>query len=301
MRVHLMCGALTCAMLLAGAAFARDGGQPLYRMTPQQAHVYIGAMHKAEPDLRKRIAAIGRKNIGQPYSLNLLGEYPFQLHDSQPMFNLAASDCVVFVEHTYAMAMSQSWDEFFWMLQRIRYKDGVIGVASRNHYTEVDWNVNNSWLVTDISAALAGPGGPAYAMTVDRAGFLKTRHQTEASFAVQETTQPYVDKTQVTRALTGLDNGDMVNVVSSKDGKVLVTHVGLVVIGADGQKMFLHSSEPQVREETFDAFIARAAQREARLLSQGKNPQKLAGFKFLRLNQPILVPPAAPQPRPTGR
>ncbi len=302
MRISLTSAAFSfCALLLAGSALATDSAQPLYRMTPKEAHVYIASMQTAEPDLRKRIAAIGRKNIGQPYSLNLLGEYPFQLHDSLPMFNLAASDCVVFVEHTYAMALSQSWEEFFWMLQRIRYKDGVIGVASRNHYTEVDWNVNNSWLVTDISADLSGPGGPSYAMTVDRAGFLKTRHQTNAQFAVQETTQRYVDKSQVAQAIRGLDNGDMVNVVSTKDGKYLVTHVGLVVLAPDGKKMFLHSSEPQVREETFDAFIARAAERETRLLREGKNPQKLAGFKFLRLKQNIVVPPAAPQPRPTGR
>jgi hypothetical protein len=136
-------------------------------------------VHEAEPDLRKRIAAIGRKNIGQPYSLNLLGEFPFEVHDDLPMFSLDHSDCVVFAEHTYAMALSQSWEEFFWMLQRIRYRDGVIGVATRNHYTEMDWNVANRWLVTDISAELAGAAGPGYDMTVDRARFLKTRHHTE--------------------------------------------------------------------------------------------------------------------------
>ena len=142
-------------------------------------------IHQAEPDLRKRIAAIGRQNIGQPYMLNLLGEFPYQLHDTLPMFSLDHSDCVVFAEHTYAMALSQSWEEFFWMLQRIRYKDGVVGVATRNHYTEVDWNINNNWLVTDISAQLAGADGPSYGLTVDRARFLKTRHQTDSSLPVQ--------------------------------------------------------------------------------------------------------------------
>jgi len=93
-------------------------------MSPLEAGRYIAHIHQAEPDLRKRIAAIGRQNIGQPYTLNLLGEYPYQLHDTLPMFSLDHSDCVVFAEHTYAMALSQSWEEFFWMLQRIRYKEG---------------------------------------------------------------------------------------------------------------------------------------------------------------------------------
>ena len=70
--------------------------QPLYRMQPVEAGRYIAWVHEAEPDLRKRIAAIGRKNIGQPYRLNLLGEFPFQVHDDLPMFSLDHSDCVVF-------------------------------------------------------------------------------------------------------------------------------------------------------------------------------------------------------------
>ena len=118
---------------------------------------------QAEPDLRKRIAAIGApEHRPAVHAATCWASIPFELHDSLPMFSLENSDCVVFAEHTYAMALSQSWEEFFWMLQRIRYKDGVIGVATRNHYTEVDWNINNSWLVTDISAELAGAGGPSY-------------------------------------------------------------------------------------------------------------------------------------------
>jgi hypothetical protein len=270
----------------------------IYQMSPVEAGRYVAWVRQAEPDLRKRIAAIGRKNIGQPYRLNLLGEFPFEVHDDLPMFSLDHSDCVVFAEHTYAMALSQSWEEFFWMLQRIRYRDGVIGVATRNHYTEMDWNVANRWLVTDISAELAGPSGPVYGMTIDRARFLKTRHHTERNIPIETSRQSYVSKDQVASIASRLREGDFVNVISTRDGEFWASHVGLVVLGADGQRHFLHSSEPQVREETFESFIARAAAREERNRREGKNGQKLAGFKFLRLNDNIVVPPMAPQPRP---
>jgi hypothetical protein len=270
----------------------------VYQMSPVEAGRYVSWVHQAEPDLRKRIAAIGRKNIGQPYRLNLLGEFPYEVHDDLPMFSLDHSDCVVFAEHTYAMALSQSWEEFFWMLQRIRYRDGVIGVATRNHYTEMDWNVANRWLVTDISAELAGTAGPSYAMTVDRARFLKTRHHTERSIPVETSRQAYVAKDQVAAIASQLREGDFVNVISTRDGEYWASHVGLVVLGADGQRHFLHSSEPQVREESFESFIARAAAREERNRQEGKKGQVLAGFKFLRLNDNIVVPPMAPQPRP---
>lgn len=289
----LLCGC-SRAPLAADALLST----PIYQMAPQDVNRYLPLMQQAQPELRKRIAAIGRQNIGQPYMLNLLGEYPYQLHDSLPMFSLEKSDCVVFAEHTYAMALSRSWEEFFWMLQRIRYKDGVIGVATRNHYTEVDWNVNNSWLVTDVSAALAGPGGPSYPLTVDRALFLKTRHHTDSTIAVQESREAYIAKDQLTQLLPQMQEGDLVNVVSSRDGKYFVSHVGLIVIGPNGQRNFLNSSEPMVREESFDAFFARTAEREQRTAREGRNGHKLVGFKLLRLNEHIVVPPAAAQPRP---
>jgi hypothetical protein len=270
----------------------------IYQMSPAEAGRYVAWQHQAEPDLRKRIAAIGRKNIGQPYTLNLLGEFPYEVHDNLPMFSLDHSDCVVFAEHTYAMALSQSWEEFFWMLQRIRYRDGVIGVKTRNHYTELDWNVANRWLVTDVSAQLAGANVATYTMTVDRARFLKTRHHTDASIPVETSTQSYVPKEHVAGILDQLQEGDFVNVISTRDGEHWASHVGLVVLGPDGERHFLHSSEPKVREETFASFMARAAEREARNAAAGKNGQKLAGFKFLRLNENVVVPPMAPQPRP---
>jgi hypothetical protein len=274
--------------------------KPLYQMQPAEAGRYIAWEHDHEPDLRKRIAAIARKNIGQPYRLNLLGEFPYQVHDQLPMFSLDHSDCTVFVEHTYAMALSKSWDEFFWMLQRIRYRDGIIGVATRNHYTELDWNVANRWLVNDVSAQLAGPDGPGYTMTVDRATFLRTRHRTEVDIPVETSRQAYVPKARAVALAGQLREGDYVNVVSLlADGKTMVTHVGLVVLGPDGERHFLHSSDPAVREETLASFIARTEAREERNRQAGKKASTLLGFKFLRLNDNIVVPPMAPQPRPS--
>lgn len=271
---------------------------PIYEMEPHDVHRYLAYMQGAEPDLRRRIVAIGRQNIGQPYVLNLLGEYPFELHDRLPMFSLEQSDCVVFAEHTYAMALSRSWEEFFWMLQRIRYKDGVIGVASRNHYTELDWNPNNSWLATDVTEELGGAHVQYYEVTVDRARFLRTRHQTLRDIPVQKTRIAFIGKDKLAPLLAQLHDGDMVNVVSTRNGALYVSHVGLIAVDGKGQRNFLNSAEPKVREESFDAFFERTAEREARNAREGKNGQKLAGFKLLRLNDNIVVPPALPQPRP---
>ena len=95
----------------AGLDAAQLGGllnKPLYQMQPAELGRFLAWQQLDEPDLRRRIAALARKNIGQPYELFLLGEFPYETHDSQPLFNLAKSDCVVFAEHVYAMALSAS-------------------------------------------------------------------------------------------------------------------------------------------------------------------------------------------------
>ncbi|HEX4412246.1 MAG TPA: N-acetylmuramoyl-L-alanine amidase-like domain-containing protein, partial [Lacipirellulaceae bacterium] len=109
--------------------------KPLYKCNESEVDTYLKFLSATEPDLRKRIVTIARKNINQPYELYLLGEMPFEPYDPQPIYCLGKSDCLVFTEHTYAMALSHNWPSFMMMLQRIRYRNGHIGVATRNHYT----------------------------------------------------------------------------------------------------------------------------------------------------------------------
>ncbi len=269
--------------------------KPLFQMQPREVGRYLAWQQLDQPDLRKRIAAIARKNIGQPYELFLLGEFPYETYDTQPLFSLAKSDCVVFAEHTYAMALSASWEEFFWVLQRIRYRDGVIGTATRNHYTEADWNVANSWLVTDVTRTLGAPT-QAYHQRIDRQAFLLKQFKIQRDIPVQPFDDVYVAKQDVAAIESQLQDGDFVNVISGRNGNHYASHVGLIVTGADGSRRLLHSAEPQVREETLQGFIARMAERDAR--NAGQNKVTLSGFKFLRLNDNPQAPAMAPQPRP---
>ncbi|PZP28756.1 MAG: DUF1460 domain-containing protein [Roseateles depolymerans] len=294
--------AATAAQLDAARRTGLDASQldqllnkPLYQMQPAELGRFLAWQQLDEPDLRRRIAALARKNIGQPYELYLLGEFPYETYDPQPMFSLGKSDCVVFAEHTYAMALSSSWEEFFWVLQRIRYRDGVISVATRNHYTEADWNVSNRWLVQDVTAMLGAPA-QAYHQRIDRQAFLMKQFKIQRDIPVQPYDDVYIAKQDVAAVEAQLKDGDFVNVISGLNGSYWASHVGLIVTGADGSRRILHSAEPQVREETLQAFITRLEARDAR--QAGQNKPQLAGFKFLRLNDAPQVPPMAAQPRP---
>jgi hypothetical protein len=295
MKTHHRLAIAGLVLALGAAGFAADApapAKPLYQFTEAEVGAYLGPLQAAEPDLRKRIVHLARMNLGQPYELYLLGEAPFETHDPQPVYCLGKSDCLIFAEHMYAMALSRNWSEFMTVLQRIRYRDGRIGVATRNHYTEADWNPSNRWLVREITGELAGASAVKFNERIDRSKFLLGRYQLKTSFPVEEHHDAYLPYTGIALAAPHLKDGDFVNVVrgvvkpgapvnDTFGGSAWVGHVGLVAHGPDGTLHIIHSAEPAVREETMAQFIARETAHNAERDAAGK--ARLLGFKFLRL------------------
>ncbi len=269
--------------------------KPLYKCNESEVDTYLKFLSATEPDLRKRILTIARKNINQPYELYLLGEMPFEPYDPQPIYCLGKSDCLVFTEHTYAMALSHNWPSFMMMLQRIRYRDGHMGVATRNHYTEADWNISNNWLVEDITKELAGDSAQKFSEKIDRSKFLKNRYGLTVSVPVENHEDEYIPYEKIDLARSQLQDGDFVNIVRATSkphssvqnevygGSAFVGHVGLIGHGPDGVVHLIHSTEPKVREEPIDDYIKRATKDLAQKDKEGK--PRLVGFKFLRLRE----------------
>ena len=195
--------------------------KPLYKFTEAEVDTYLKFLSTTEPDLRKRILHLARKNIGQPYELYLLGEMPFEPYDPQPIYCLGKSDCLVFTEHTYAMALSHNWPSFMKMLQRIRYRDGQLGVVTRNHYTEADWNISNRWLVEDLTAKLAGDKAVKFHEAIDRSKFFKSRYKLDVKVPVEQHDDIYLPYEEIGRAKSQLQDGDFVNIVraTAKPGR----------------------------------------------------------------------------------
>lgn len=272
---------------------AKLEAKPLYKCSEGEVDKYLQFLSASEPDLRKRIVHLARKNIGQPYELFLLGEMPFETYDAQPIYCLGKSDCLVFTEHTYAMALTHDWPSFMRMLQRIRYRDGQLGVATRNHYTEADWNISNRWLVEDITGKLAGDTAVKFHETIDRTKFFKSRYKLDVKVPVEEHDDIYLPYAEIGRAKSELQDGDFVNIVRATSkphsseqneiygGTAFVGHVGLIARGRSGEIHLIHSSEPKVREEPIDQYIARSTKDLQAKDAAGK--PRLVGFKFLRL------------------
>ncbi|MEM7682763.1 MAG: N-acetylmuramoyl-L-alanine amidase-like domain-containing protein [Planctomycetota bacterium] len=260
--------------------------KPLYAFNEAEVDVYLRFLHASTPDLRDRVGHLARKNLGQPYELYLLGEAPFEVYDPQPIYCLDRSDCVVFAEHTYAMALSWDWPTFIAVLQRIRYAEGQIGVVTRNHYTEADWNPSNQWLVQDLSPRLPRRFTDTYRLKVDRARFFAQRYGLNTAHEVEELEVSYVPIERVMDMAGRLEEGDFVNFVYGQasvaggDPACWVGHVGLIVI-EDGKPHLLHSTPPKVKIEPLEGYVAGVlASMDAR---DAAGKRRTFGLKFHRL------------------
>ena len=241
---------------------------PLYSFNEKDVDAYLKFLADEEKDPIARVMHLARKNIGQPYQIFLLGEGPFETYDPDPMYCLDKSDCVTFVEHTYAMALSRDWPTFFKTLQRLRYKDGKVGMLTRNHESVADWNVNNTWLFEEITGKL-GEGKAATAMTLlwkPSKFFAQWNIGQDLPDVPVSTT--YIPRENVESILPELKDGDVAQVVRGNRKDQYVGHFGMVARGNDGVVNMIHSAEPAVREQGILDYME-------------KNP-KTIGFKFLR-------------------
>jgi len=228
----------------------------LYTFNEREVDAYLRWLSADEPNNPARVAQLARKNLGQPYRAFLLGEFPFELRDPDPLYCLSASDCTTFVEQTYALAMSSDWPSFFRTLQRIRYKDGIIGFATRNHFVEADWNPNNAWLFEEITDRLGEGTTKPMQTRVDRAAFL-ARVGLSRDEPPQIVRGSYVPVNQLTRAASGLRDGDIVELVKGDDHWQYVSHMGLVFHDTADGVTIVHSGKPAVREEPMDDYLTR--------------------------------------------
>lgn len=243
--------------------------KPLYKFTEKDVDIYLRYLQRVEPNLRRRVVHLGRKNIGQPYQIFLLGEFPFELYDPDPLYYLGKSDCVTFSEHTYAMALAHDWPSFFRILQDIRYKDGKIGMLTRNHFTLADWNVNNSWLVEDVTKELGGGNQWVPLFQVTRRARFFARWNIGQDIPDQEWHDSFIPRENVPNVLAYLRDGDFVNVIRGTEHEQWAGHVGLIALAPDGTVNFLHSEYPAVLEEPLMGYLERK--------------EGVLGFKFLRL------------------
>lgn len=130
----------------------------------------------ADEALAIRIQSVSAKYLGAPYLLDPLGEGPQGAIDRDPLVRFDRFDCQTFVETVLAQARSATPAEFAAELRALRYRDGNVDFASRNHFPDVDWIPNNvaRGVLVELTGEVAGKHelAVARAMITRQAWFL---------------------------------------------------------------------------------------------------------------------------------
>jgi D-alanyl-D-alanine carboxypeptidase/D-alanyl-D-alanine-endopeptidase (penicillin-binding protein 4) len=98
---------------------------------------------KAINNINERINYFSDKLKNKPYFLGAMGEGRSIYPSYKPRVNFSEMDCLTYIEHVLALAYSKNYDDFFSVLQRIRYKNGVVNYNMRNHFLIADWLLYN--------------------------------------------------------------------------------------------------------------------------------------------------------------
>jgi hypothetical protein len=223
--------------LLAGAPFLAgvrsDAREPVLPRLIKQAHEH--------GDLGRRIDFISRALLGTRYQAHTLIGGPrrkeqFVLRDD-------AFDCVTYCEAVLAAAMADDFADYPGILRRIRYAQGEVRWAERNH----DFA---QWSRRMVENNLCRPVGIEPSTTVEKTlhgGGLGRRH-----YAISATHAPTLIANR-----KALRAGDVIGFVSRRS-ELDYFHTGFIAFDRRGALLLRHASQSRgkVVNEDMAGFVA---------------------------------------------
>ncbi|MBD3194105.1 MAG: DUF1460 domain-containing protein [Candidatus Lokiarchaeota archaeon] len=230
------------------------------------------------PDYAGRIVYYSERFIDAPYDLTATGEGEHGRYDQNPLLNLKKVNCMTLCETVLAMALSEYYEEMFNVLQHIRYRDGIMGMASRNHYTMADWLPANSWCLDDVSALVGAEDTRQLKRTISHRKFFEQKgiDNIPVMLPDREVTIEYIPLNKLRDHIYAIQSGDIVALIQDRPG-IFSAHM-LLAIKEDGELIFRHAPlwEAKVVDSPFKEY-----------LEELKKERKYIGMSFMRVKQDI--------------
>jgi hypothetical protein len=267
-----------CALLLS-AAGAAGGVKKQYHLISlaeiDQDIRRIAASHLSNAD---KIAYYSGCFAGAPYKLVCEGEGENGRYETEPLLNLKQVNCMTFCEIVMAIALSDHYEEMFNVLQHIRYRDGFISMATRNHYTMVDWLPANSWCLDEVTRQVGGADIVESTRTIRHGKFFAGKGISDLPHVLPDrtVTVPFIPLKKLAAHESELHNGDIVALIQDKTD-IFSAHM-LLIIKEDGKTWFRHASMSagKVVDQPFREYI--------NSLSKSKLYQ---GMSFMRIKEKV--------------
>ena len=169
--------------------------------------------------------------LDTPYDFTCIGDGKDALYETYPLVNFEFTNCMAYCEHVLALAISDSWDNFFNNLQQIRYKDGMIGMRTRNHYTMGDWLPENSWLLEDVSGKVGGNYSKQVTRTISHTKFFEGKGINDLRYVKpdQELTIDYIPLDALKKVKANLRSGDIGASIFANKSDIFSAHMWMVM------------------------------------------------------------------------
>jgi len=190
--------------------------------------------------------------LGTPYSFTCVGDGEYALLETYPLVNFKETNCMAYCEHVLALSISDSWDNFFNNLQQIRYKDGIIGMRTRNHYTMAGWLPENSWLLQDVSGKIGGEFTKQVTRTISHENFFKAKGITDLRYVKPDRTITidYIPKDALLKVQPNFKTGDIGALLFADKTDIFSAHMFMVMHDDNGNPFIRESSSSKM--STFD-------------------------------------------------
>lgn len=235
-------------MILTGLLQPLQGGK-IPENTAQistLSHAQIDSLLKSNVSrgltITERIDYYSELFLGLPYSWTATGDGAWALLENQPLYNLDSTNCMVYCEHVLALSISDSWDHFFNNLQQIRYKGGIMGMRTRNHYTIGDWLPENNWLLSNVSRTVGGQYTKTMTRTISHRAFFKDKGITDLRYVKPDRTLTveYIPLKALHNVADHFQNGDILALLFANKDDIFSAHMLLMIKSEKG--LFIRES-----------------------------------------------------------
>jgi len=253
--------------------------KPIYEMTRLEIDQLLTDVSQKSLTISGRINYYSELFLGMPYKLSCAGDGPYALYETFPLINFEETNCMVFCEHVLALSISDSWDNFFNNLQQIRYRDGIIGMRTRNHYTMADWLPENSWLLDDVSRKVGGKYTKTVTRTISHTEFFKNKGIDDLRYVRpdREMTIDYVPKEDLLKVEENVKPGDILALIFADKTNIFSAHM-LMIAEKNGEKYIRESSSSKMT--TFDTLYDDWVRKI-------KGSDRYIGLCFMRIREDI--------------
>ena len=184
------------------------------------------------------VAQLAKFFLGKPYVASSLDS-----GGSERLWvDLTRFDCMLFVEQLLALALSSDWQSFVVKMRGMRYENGRVDYCARNHYFQA-WaaSAEDQGWVEDVTDRFPGyrrrmlnlnymSNHSSLYAPLQRPSVLSCIEEKESRLNVE---QLYIPNEGLHKLSAYFRDGDLFAIATSVPG-LDVTHMGVVVLGAEG-------------------------------------------------------------------